>query len=64
MSSVNNDRFCPLCEQIISTGVKGVIVKIGTKKVMIHPGCAQAVIVAEIVDKMSVEDPNLEVKKL
>jgi hypothetical protein len=64
MSSVNSDRFCPLCEQIIPTGVKGIMVKIGIKKVMVHPGCAEAVVAAEYINRISVEDPDQEVKKL
>ena len=44
MSNVDQERWCPLCENIVPREVPGVAVKIShTRKLILHEGCAKAV---------------------
>ena len=40
MGEVTDERFCPICEQIVPREVGGVPIKISpARKILIHEGC-------------------------
>lgn len=44
MAEVTDDRFCPICENIVPREIEGVFVKISpARKILLHPGCAKLV---------------------
>jgi len=44
MGEVTDDRFCPICEQIVPREQEGVLVKISpARTILLHDGCAKRV---------------------
>ena len=44
MGKVTDDRFCPICEQIVPREQKGIPVKISpARTILLHEGCAAKV---------------------
>ena len=47
MAEVTEERFCPLCENIVPREQKGILVVISpARRVLLHEGCAEKVYVA------------------
>lgn len=54
MAEVTEDRFCPICEQIVPREQDGIPVKISpSRKILLHEGCASAVVTGAILCKTS-----------
>ena len=48
MSEVTEDRFCPICENIVPREQEGVLVKVSpSRTILLHEGCG-----LKVYDKM------------
>jgi hypothetical protein len=47
MSQVTEERFCPVCSQIVPIEIDGISVKISpSRKILLHSGCAEKIVKA------------------